>query len=352
MRRANRSNITLLSTAALVILISLSISSDAFAGLSTFIITDSTVTLRWTAPGDDDEEGQASSYDIRYSFSMIDENNWETAGQAANPPLPAPAGSQEVFTVDDLVPDKTYYLAIKTSDEMYNWSPLSNVVEFSTLDNIPPGSISDLEAMPGEDEDEINIEWHAPGDNGNSGTASSYIIKTHTEFITEDNWNLAVTVENPPDPLEGGTFQAFELEDLEEGQVCYIAIKTVDEADNISEISNIDFATPGADPNTGIDDPLAELPLEFSLKQNYPNPFNPTTNIEFSIASASDVKLDIYNTLGNKVSTVVNDYLMPGYYSVTWSGESYSSNRVSSGIYFYILSAGEYIEKKKMIMIK
>ncbi|MBO6620982.1 MAG: T9SS type A sorting domain-containing protein [Balneola sp.] len=89
------------------------------------------------------------------------------------------------------------------------------------------------------------------------------------------------------------------------------------------------------------------LPDEFSLKQNYPNPFNPSTNIEYSLPEQANVTLTIYNMLGQKVATLVNETLAAGTYSQTWDASS-----VSSGVYFYRLKAGNKIFTKRMLLVK
>ena len=86
---------------------------------------------------------------------------------------------------------------------------------------------------------------------------------------------------------------------------------------------------------------------DFVLKQNYPNPFNPTTTIRFSIPQAGNVNLSIYNILGEKVAVLTNGYKQAGNYEVTFNAGS-----LSSGIYFYRLKAGNFMQIKKMILTK
>jgi hypothetical protein len=83
------------------------------------------------------------------------------------------------------------------------------------------------------------------------------------------------------------------------------------------------------------------------LEQNYPNPFNPSTTINFSIPKTTEVTLTVYNTLGQKVIELVNEQLETGYYSFKWE-----AGDAASGIYIYQLKAGEFIQSKKMILIK
>ena len=95
--------------------------------------TSNSINLTWTAPGDDRDVGTASKYDIRYSTEPITEDNWDGATQCEEEPTPQPAGSKETFTVTGLSPGTTYYFALKTADEVPNWSELSNCVSATTL---------------------------------------------------------------------------------------------------------------------------------------------------------------------------------------------------------------------------
>ncbi len=89
------------------------------------------------------------------------------------------------------------------------------------------------------------------------------------------------------------------------------------------------------------------LPSQFVLNQNYPNPFNPSTEIAFSLFEASNVQLEVFNLLGKKVTTVFEGNLDAGIHSFTWNG-----NTAASGIYLYKLTAGDFIQTKKMMLIK
>lgn len=93
-------------------------------------------------------------------------------------------------------------------------------------------------------------------------------------------------------------------------------------------------------------------PSEFSLSQNYPNPFNPVTNIEFSLPRVAHVRLDIYNIVGQKVRTLVDEEMEPGRYVADWDGKDEKGNSVSSGIYFYRMDAGDFSDIKKMLLVK
>jgi len=94
------------------------------------------------------------------------------------------------------------------------------------------------------------------------------------------------------------------------------------------------------------------IPTEFQLAQNYPNPFNPTTFIEYGLPEQSDVKLMIYDIKGNTVKQWTYNNQNAGYYSVIWNGTNNSGNQVSTGIYFYRIIAGDFIQTKKMMFMK
>ena len=94
------------------------------------------------------------------------------------------------------------------------------------------------------------------------------------------------------------------------------------------------------------------LPASFDLDQNYPNPFNPTTDISFSLPSAANVSLRVYNLLGQEVATVVDGDMGAGVHTVTWDGSNDGGAQVSSGIYFYRLVAGDYTATRKMMLLK
>lgn len=89
------------------------------------------------------------------------------------------------------------------------------------------------------------------------------------------------------------------------------------------------------------------MPTEFVLRQNFPNPFNPTTTIEYTLPRSGFVTLKVYNTLGQELATLVSGEEVAGKASATWSASGFPS-----GVYFYRMTAGEYVETKKMLLMK
>ncbi len=114
------------------------------------------------------------------------------------------------------------------------------------------------------------------------------------------------------------------------------------------------FAVPGSDstfltsPSGSVAPEKAKrIPSSFSLAQNYPNPFNPSTSIHFSIATTTHVVLSVYSVLGERVRTLVDDEHRAGEYAVVFDGAD-----LSSGVYFYQLSAGSFLQTRKMLLIR
>ena len=112
--------------------------------------------------------------------------------------------------------------------------------------------------------------------------------------------------------------------------------------DEIKSVVNGLLATSIEDEND-----LSQSPTDFALYQNYPNPFNPQTTINFQLANESRVLLNVYNALGQKVATLLDDLKAAGNYSIPFNAQG-----LPSGVYFYELQAGEYIAVKKMVLLE
>ena len=97
---------------------------------------------------------------------------------------------------------------------------------------------------------------------------------------------------------------------------------------------------------------IPSIPLVSSLKANYPNPFNPSTSISFDLATAGNVKLEIYNIKGQKVKTLINDIYTSGTHTVEWNGIDDLNNPLSSGIYLYKMTTEDHSETRKMLLMK
>jgi hypothetical protein len=115
-----------------------------------------------------------------------------------------------------------------------------------------------------------------------------------------------------------------------------------DDSDNVFKIDFID----------GVAKMNDDIPTDFALEQNYPNPFNPVTRIQYNLPVQSDVRLEIYNAIGTQVATLVNERQSAGAYILTWNGKDDDGNQMSSGIYFYRLSAEGFTQTRRMMLMK
>ena len=97
----------------------------------------------------------------------------------------------------------------------------------------------------------------------------------------------------------------------------------------------------------GVEEQINKVPAEFLLSQNYPNPFNSSSVIKYSIPKSSQITLKIFNTLGEEIETLINEEKPVGTYEVNWNAAD-----LPSGVYFYKITAGNYIATRKMLLLK
>lgn len=134
------------------------------------------------------------------------------------------------------------------------------------------------------------------------------------------------------------------FEDLVNGQTYTAGVEAVYD-EGVSDLVTVDFTYTGVDAGNN-------LIGSTSLRGNYPNPFNPTTTINFNLATAGHVTLEVYNIKGEKVRTLVDTELPASEHSVVWDGKDNNNKSVSSGVYFYKMKAADYTSSKKMILLK
>lgn len=205
--------------------------------------TQTTLTLQWTAPGDDAGVGTAAAYDIRYSTDEIGVDvTFDAALSVTGEPTPTAAGTVQTYTVSGLTADTTYFFAIKSVDEAGNWSAISNVTSRPTLappvDRVPPSDTTDLVASdPGTNS--VKLTWTAPGDDGASGVATLYDIRYDTDPITEFSYVAATPISGEPVPGVYGAAQTVTVTGLDPDTYYYFALRTLDDAGNYSGLSNV-----------------------------------------------------------------------------------------------------------------
>ena len=101
-----------------------------------------------------------------------------------------------------------------------------------------------------------------------------------------------------------------------------------------------------------IEKEIISIPSDFTLHQNYPNPFNPKTQIQFDVATNTNVMVSIYNIMGQKVATLLDGDLNAGIYNLSWNGTSDDGIILPTGMYFYEMKSAEFHSVKKLIFVK
>jgi hypothetical protein len=139
------------------------------------------------------------------------------------------------------------------------------------------------------------------------------------------------------------------------GILATLVFKWIGEEVSAITVDNIKLMDTNTNLNTleqqVLEKPIA-LPTEFNLAQNYPNPFNPETTIKYALPKNVRVELTIYNILGQKVKTLVNDEQKAGFKSIKWDGTNDFGMKVASSIYIYRLKAGDFVAQHKMVLVK
>ncbi|MFC1521730.1 NosD domain-containing protein [Elusimicrobiota bacterium] len=133
-------------------------------------VNETSVIISWTAPGDDSNIGTAREYDLRYSYSAISLNSFDSAASITDAPLPLEAGTLQTYTFSDLSPGQNIWFAIKSQDEFDNMSLISNILGVTTnLDTTPPNPVADLSAIQTPltlpDNGDVLLTWNVPQDN-------------------------------------------------------------------------------------------------------------------------------------------------------------------------------------------
>ena len=198
-----------------------------------------------------------------------------------------------------------------------------------SVDNIHPGIPGPL-ALLGASEESVEIGWEMSMDD-------DFQYFEVYRAINPDFTDANVYATTEPVFSDG---------DVTIGQTYYYAVSAVDANGNVSDPTNVVTTS-----IVSVHD-AEMIPTAYGLSQNYPNPFNPTTSIEFALPEASEISLEIYNLLGQKVRTLVNGYVPAGYINTSWDGLDQNGKEISSGTYIYRLQTADQTFSKKMVLMK
>ena len=263
----------------------------------------------------------------RTESSATTKYSWEWIGNQ-----PAHRFTTYAFTASTLYDSSartqgTHYFLISAHTNDPNMFYDSNVDSGYSVDNLPPHSPSGLAGnlvagkvllhwTPNLENDIARYEvYRSAVPNFDSDTASVYAATSDTLYSDSNviqNTNLYYAI------------RAVDIHDNRSPRSGEVAIIFVNVAENASGV-----------------------PTQFALRQNYPNPFNPSTTIGFSLPRAAHAVLKVFNTLGEEIETLISEELGAGTYTTRWDAAS-----IASGVYFYRLQAGSYVETKKLILLR
>ena len=262
-----------------------------------------------------------------------------------------------------VVSDNLYdvnFVGVRVGDVNNSWTPGGKTISKYTTGVVRNLKICSADGGPGDtvslpviiekDTKFAGVELHIRFDSNNlkfNGIATDLIgdptISNSGDYIhfvwenidhavdTQDNYTIAV--------LQFGILKEFK------GQTD-IEISRAEIADYYGNSYSLYFSNGSIKEGKDIPENVV-LPEEYELKQNQPNPFNPITELKFSLPEAAEVQLDIFNVMGQRVKTLVNQHLEAGYHSCVWDAGDFAS-----GIYFARLRANKFIDTKKMVLLK
>ena len=246
--------------------------------------TSNSITLSWTAPGDDGNAGTASEYDIRYSTASITGANWSSVTQITDEPDPQVAGSSQSMTVSGLVPSTTYYFAMKTADEVPNISDLSNVPLGTTQEestNEPPYFDPATPDQSVDEGDNLSFSVGATDPDGDTIILTASDLPGDATFI--DNGAGSGTFDWTPNYADAGEYSViFHASDgvnpSVDGQVT-IMVKDVDTTSPaLSSISAIEITRHEAAVSWNTDEAATSL-VEYGLTPSYGSSTSPDSNL-------------------------------------------------------------------------
>jgi hypothetical protein len=180
------------------------------------------------------------------------------------------------------------------------------------------------------------VDVYASYRNVNGGEWSAPVNLTDTEGMNENSHHMAPYVQTNGN----GSYTAYVFYTYPAGYTGYFP-----NGEGLDTQPNVIYSAGYTFTPTGVEDEVA--PTGFALSQNYPNPFNPTTSINFTVAQRSNVTLKVYDMLGREVASLVNEVKDQGSYNV-----NFDAAKLASGTYVYKLTAGNFVETKKMVLLK
>lgn len=283
-----------------------------------------TLQLIWTAPGDDDGIGTATTYDVRMSLNPINASNFSSATLISGAPSPLPSGQHQRMTVRNLTRGTTYYFAIKAIDDAGNIAALSNVVLWDwALDTAPPASPSGVAStvQPGKD---VNLQWNANSEPDLAGYAVYRALDAGGPFVRITGPLVSSTTffdNTVPDSASNAWYQ----------------LSALDDSGNESARTSPLHVSLGSS--------VAASAAKWQIQPGYPNPSSAGASVTLPVnvpgTSARDATIEIFNNAAQRVRLLELRGLAPGVTLVSWDGRNDSGREVAPGVYRAWLNAGD-----------
>ncbi|NOT32618.1 MAG: hypothetical protein HOP12_00435 [Candidatus Eisenbacteria bacterium] len=287
------------------------------------------VTLAWTSPGDDANVGTATTYDVRMSTAPISAGNFDAATALGGLPTPLSAGTRQTARVSGLTRGTTYYFAIKTVDDVGNWSGISNVVRFDwVIDSAPPGTPSGVSVTrQGAD---ARVQWAANSEPDLAGYRV-YRATTQNGSYTRLNNNLIVATQFTDNSVPVG------------GSEVWYKVTALDATGNESARSTgavLSLTGEGAS-------------AEWRIDPAYPNPgrVGGSVNVPVYVAGGGSAELMVTDAARRIVRRYDLGSMPAGPQTVVWDGRNDAGRPVVPGVYTAWIIAGGTRRNVRVVLV-
>ena len=260
----------------------------------------------------------------------------------------------DMTTVDSLILDNPSLNTLKLKITPKEYSPETSPEEFEFTPNPVAGTFIGTATVNGDNAEEC--DWIAAFDeNGNCAGSAILVLNDDLAWINIPIYGDDSTTPNVDEGMNPGENFVLKLWDASSDLILEYPISfdcwsnqngaPMPNCGGINEVYDFSFGSM----NSVI---LSANPQSFSLHQNYPNPFNPITSLRYDLPEQAQVTLTIYDLMGREVTQLVNTTQEAGYRSVQWNATNMHGKPVSAGVYLYQIQAGEFVQTKKMVLLK